>query len=191
MTGPHSGSPRADEDDVIATTGREARRGSFGPGGGAGMPAEKSRDFGTSIRRLGTILGPEAPLLVLSLVLTVASVVLVVLGPRLLGGATDLIVDGVRGDGIDFGQLHRTLFVIAAIYLGSWVLSYSQAYLLAGVIQRSRSRSIDSRCDTSTVNLEATSSVGSRTTSTISPRACSRRRVRSSARCSRLSAWRR
>lgn len=126
-----------DERDVITTTGRAARRGSFGPGGGAGMPTEKSKDFGKSVRRLGTILGKETPLLIVVLVLTIVSVSLVVAGPRLLGQATDIIVSGVTGDGIDFGRLHRKLFLVAAIYLGSWCLAYGQAYLLAGVIQRS------------------------------------------------------
>ncbi len=59
------------------------------------------------------------------------------LGPRLLGQATDIIVGGVAGDGIDFGALHRKLFVVGAIYVVSWVLAYSQGYILAGVVQRS------------------------------------------------------
>lgn len=126
-----------DDNDVLTTTGREARRGSFGPGGGAGMPTERSDNFGVVVRRLGKILGSETPLLVLVAVLTVASVVLVVLGPRLLGQATDIIVSGVAGDGIDFGALHRKLFVVGGIYVASWALAYSQGYILAGVLQRS------------------------------------------------------
>jgi ATP-binding cassette, subfamily B, multidrug efflux pump len=133
-------SERDDDHDVLTTTGRAARRSTFGPHGGAGMPTEKSKDFGASVRRLGTILGSQTPRLVGVVALTVASVALVVLGPRLLGQATDLIVSGVRNPdagGIDFGALHRKLFEVGAIYLVSWCLAYSQAYLLAGVIQRS------------------------------------------------------
>ena len=126
-----------DDQDVLTTTGREARRGSFGPRGGAGMPTERSDNFGVVVRRLGKILGRETPLLVLVGVLTVASVVLVVLGPRLLGQATDIIVSGIAGDGIDFGALHRKLFVVGGIYVASWALAYSQGYILAGVLQRS------------------------------------------------------
>jgi ATP-binding cassette, subfamily B, multidrug efflux pump len=126
-----------DDQQVLTTTGRAARRGSFGPGGGAGMPTERSKNFGASVRRLGTILGTESPRLVLVVALTIASVTLVVIGPRLLGQATDIIVQGVTGNGIDFGALHRKLFLVAGIYLGSWCLAYSQAYILAGVLQRS------------------------------------------------------
>ncbi len=129
--------PSDDDREVLTTTGRAARRASFGPGGGAGMPAERSKDFGVSVRRLGTILGTETRRLVAVAALTVASVTLVVLGPRLLGQATDIIVSGVLGDGIDFGALHRKLILVAAIYLTSWGLAYSQAYILAGVLQRS------------------------------------------------------
>jgi len=130
--------PGADDDqEILTTTGREARRGSFGPSGGAGMPAERSKDFGTAVRRLGVILSGERSLLAVVAALTVASVALVVLGPRLLGQATDIIVSGVLNDGIDFGALHTKLLVIGLIYLASWVLGYGQAYILAGVVQRS------------------------------------------------------
>lgn len=136
VNGTHPDAER-DDQDVLTTTGREARRGSFGPGGGAGMPTERSDNFGVVVRRLGKILGSETPLLILVGVLTVASVVLVVLGPRLLGQATDIIVSGIAGDGIDFGALHRKLFVVGGIYVASWVFAYSQGYILAGVLQRS------------------------------------------------------
>lgn len=125
-----------DDQAVLTTTGREARRGSFGPSGGAGMPTERSKDFKASLRRLGTILGGETHLLVIVAALTITSVVLTVLGPRLLGQATDIIVNGVIGGGIDFGALHDKLFVVAGLYLAAWLLGYSQAYILAGVLQR-------------------------------------------------------
>ena len=58
------------------------------------MPAEKSENFGKTMRRLGELLGREKPLLFLVLVLVVSSVTLVVLGPYLLADATDIIVQG-------------------------------------------------------------------------------------------------
>jgi ATP-binding cassette subfamily B multidrug efflux pump len=127
----------ADEDRrLIATAGTQARRASFGPGG-VGIPTDRSARFGETLRRLGQILGRETGLLVTVVVLTVGSVVLVVIGPRLLGGATDIIVSGLAGSGIDFAALHRRLLVVTAVYLGAWVLGYAQAYILAGVVQRS------------------------------------------------------
>jgi ATP-binding cassette subfamily B protein len=123
--------------EILATTGRQARRGPFGPGGGVAVPVERSDKFGATVRRLGTILGPERARLVLVMFLAVGGVALVVFGPRILGQATDIIVQGVTSDeGIDFGALHRKLMLAAALYAGSWALAYGQAYLLAGVVQR-------------------------------------------------------
>ena len=127
-----------DDRKLLATAGTEARRASFGPGGGLGMPAERSDKFGETLKRLGDILGKEKPLLFGVLVATVISVTLVVIGPKLLGEATNIIVDGVQsGQGIDFDELHRQLLIVMAVYGASFLLSYTQAYVLAGVVQRS------------------------------------------------------
>ena len=54
-TSPAGGS--ADDKKLLATAGTEARRASFGPGGGIGIPAERSDKFGSTLKRLGDILG--------------------------------------------------------------------------------------------------------------------------------------
>ncbi|MEZ5379221.1 MAG: ABC transporter ATP-binding protein [Acidimicrobiales bacterium] len=121
-------------------TGSERNRGAFGSG--AGMPVEKSNDFGAAVRRLGQLLSAERVALGAVVLVTLISVTLVVLGPRLLGGATDIIFRGITGrgtgpnGGIDFDALHRRLLLVAALYFASWVLGYLQAYVLAGVVQR-------------------------------------------------------
>jgi ATP-binding cassette subfamily B protein len=131
-------SDSAEDRKLLATAGTEARRASFGPGGGVGLPVERSENFGVVLKRLGEILGKERTLLMGVIVATVLSVSLVVIGPRLLGDATNIIVDGFqRPEGIDFDALHRQLFIVAGVYVLSWMLSYSQAYVLAGVVQRS------------------------------------------------------
>src|SRR6476619_1525172 len=79
----------------------EARRGPTavrrGPHMAVGMPAEKSKDFGPSARRLLGLLQPERPSLTAVLALAVVSVALTAMGPRILGRATDLIFAGVIG----------------------------------------------------------------------------------------------
>ncbi len=95
-----------------------------------------------------------------------------VVGPKILGNATDIIFNGVvsqqipagltqqqavaalnaagqtqqaqmlasmtltPGSGIDFTALRNTLLVVAVIYLFSSVFSWAQAYVMAGVSQR-------------------------------------------------------
>jgi ATP-binding cassette subfamily B multidrug efflux pump len=127
----------SDEDrEIMAVAGRASDRA---PGrmGGVGVPVEKSADFRATVRRLGQLLAEERMRISSVIALTAASVVFIVLGPRLLGQATDIIVQGIRGDGIDFGSLHRKLAFIAGLYFLSWALGYAQAYILAGVVQRS------------------------------------------------------
>ena len=100
------------------------------------IPMERSSDFRQSVRRLITVLGPERPILVLVLVTAVVSAALNVYGPRVLGRATDTIVDGVTGGGVDFGQLHRILAGAIILYSLSAALSIVTAFLITGVVQR-------------------------------------------------------
>jgi ATP-binding cassette subfamily B protein len=104
--------------------------------GTIGVPLEKSRNFGASVKRLGRMLSHQWPLLIVVLIAAVSSAVLNVLGPRVLGRATDVIFRGVVGDaGIDFGRLHHILFQAVGLYLSSWVLSVVASFLIAGLVQ--------------------------------------------------------
>ena len=105
-----------------------------------GIPTEKSENFGETSRRLARLLAREGVLVITILVMAVVSVALVVSGPRILGHATNLLTkplikyhDPRR---INFSALHNTLWVAVGVYALSYLLSYSQAYLLAGVVQR-------------------------------------------------------
>ncbi|UOE27955.1 ABC transporter ATP-binding protein/permease [Agromyces soli] len=65
-----------------------------GPMGGMGMPAEKSMNFGPSAKRLVGRLAPERGPVVFVILLGIVSVVFSVLGPKILGQATNLIFEG-------------------------------------------------------------------------------------------------
>jgi ATP-binding cassette, subfamily B, multidrug efflux pump len=115
-------------------------RSPFGRGPMIGVPAEKSENFRASAMRLVRRLRGEGLKIGGVLTLAVASVVLLVLGPRVLGSATNTIVSGVTGNGIDFTRLHRTLLFALGLYISSAALGYMQAYVLAGIVQRTMSR---------------------------------------------------
>ncbi|MDP9864811.1 MULTISPECIES: ABC transporter ATP-binding protein [Streptosporangium] len=74
-----------------------------GPFAGAGMLVEKSMSFWPSTRRLMRRLAPERARITVVLVLALIGVVLSVIGPRLLGWATDMIFDGVIGKQLPSG----------------------------------------------------------------------------------------
>ncbi len=113
--------------------------------GGIGMPVEASSDFGASARRLiGRLEGGRLGLGVVA-IFALVGVILSVLGPRLLGDATDILITGLLrrrngGAGIDFDALHRVLLVVLGLYVASAVLGFLQSYLLAGIVQRTMYR---------------------------------------------------
>ena len=158
--------------------GRPVRPGPGGPGGHGGpmgfasMSAAKSKDFRGSFRRLLGELRPERALVAGVMAFAVVSVLFAVIGPKLLGNATNLIFEGVvgkqlppgiskdaavaglrasgqdtladmlasmdvvPGQGIDFGALGGILLIMAGIYVASAIFSWAQAYIMAGVTQR-------------------------------------------------------
>jgi ATP-binding cassette subfamily B multidrug efflux pump len=64
---------------------------------GAMMPAEKAKDFKGSLRRLAGYLKPYTGQLTVVVVLAIASVVLTMAGPKILGEATNILFQGVMG----------------------------------------------------------------------------------------------
>ena len=79
----------------LPAAGRGARGGP--PWMTAGLPAEKSMNFGPSARRLIGRLAPERARVLGVVALAVAGVALSVIGPLLLGHATNIIFAGVLG----------------------------------------------------------------------------------------------
>ena len=79
-----------------ATPRPQARRGPGGPIGAA-VPVDKPSNFAASARRLLGRLAPFRLLIGLSVLLTLVAVVLSVLGPRVLGRATDYVFAGFLG----------------------------------------------------------------------------------------------
>jgi ATP-binding cassette subfamily B protein len=111
--------------------------GGGGPFGGMQGPVEKAMNFGPSAKRLLRRLAPERAMIVLVVLLGVASVVLSVLGPKILGEATTLIFKSVvTRSPIDFDGLRVILGTVLLLYVFSSVFGWLQAYLLNGVTQR-------------------------------------------------------
>jgi ATP-binding cassette subfamily B multidrug efflux pump len=87
--------------------GGAGRPGGAGPnrwqGGMMGMPVEKPKDFRASFVRLLGRLRPEAPRILVVVALAVVSVATAVLGPRILGNATNIIFEGIIGKHLPAG----------------------------------------------------------------------------------------
>ncbi len=110
----------------------------------AGIPVERSENFRASTRRLVARLGPERTGMIAVVVMAVASVSMSVVGPKILGHATNIVFDGLIGRngraGIDFPRLHGVLTTVAVLYVASAILQWLQSFLLAGVVQRTMQR---------------------------------------------------
>ena len=87
--------------------GRPPARGGFGggPGGGFGgmLPPQKTKDLGKTLRQLVARLRPERMWIAISAVLALGSVVGTVIGPKIIGNATNVIFDGVIGKTLPAG----------------------------------------------------------------------------------------
>ncbi len=87
---------------------KETERVQAGPGPGRGpfggpMVGQKASDFKPSAKRLVQRMRPERAKVIAVLVVTVASVLLTAVGPRILGRATDLIFAGLLGGRLPAG----------------------------------------------------------------------------------------
>lgn len=106
-----------------------------GPMGG-GMVGQKAMTFGPSVRRLVGRMRPQRGRAVAVVVLAVASVGLMSLGPRLLGEATDIVFDGFLAQRpIDFDAVGRVLMLVLGVYVCASLLAWLQGYILNDVVQ--------------------------------------------------------
>jgi ATP-binding cassette, subfamily B, multidrug efflux pump len=87
--------------------------GGGGPFGGMGMPAEKSMNFLPSAKRLLGRLRPERIPVFFVFLLGIVSVALAVIGPKILGMATDLIFEGAISSMFPAGMTKEEAIAIA------------------------------------------------------------------------------
>ena len=139
---------------IVAPQGGPGR----GPMGG-GMVGQKAMTFVPSAKRLVARMRPDRGKALLVVLVGVASVALMSVGPRILGHATDLVFNGfigskippgtpesawpeavqgadlVPGQGVDFDAVGHVLLVVLAIYAGASLLAWLQGFILNIVVQ--------------------------------------------------------
>ena len=134
---PKNGQASEQHDDDTKTVAASEMRTGPGRWNAGALPLEKSKNFKASVKRLGAMLRPQWWTIAVAISAAIASAALNVMGPRVLGHATDVIFKGVfSGSGINFGRLHHVLFEAVALYASSFVFQLVMAYLVAGVVQR-------------------------------------------------------
>ncbi|WP_240037733.1 ABC transporter ATP-binding protein [Glycomyces paridis] len=106
-----------------------------GPGMGGGPVLKKADDFRGTVRRIVALLRRDR----LRLASVLGFGVLMVLGmlavPTVLGRATDLVIDGTAGGGVDFGGLALILGLAVAITLVTFAITVSNGRTIAKLAQ--------------------------------------------------------
>ena len=100
------------------------------------MPGEKARDFKGTILKLASYLKPYRIQLAIVFVTAMLSTIFAIVSPTILGMATDEVVQGVVGSGIDYDALLKILIILLAMYLASWLFGALQAWIMAVVSQK-------------------------------------------------------
>ena len=117
---------------------KDTQQQSHGPGNRAArmMPGEKARDFKGTILTLFGYLRPYKWQLVVVGLMALFSTLFSIISPTVLGMATDIVVKGVMGSGVDYHALLMIIMVLVGLYLLSWLFGAIQAWIMAIVSQK-------------------------------------------------------
>lgn len=100
------------------------------------QPGEKAKDFKGTILTLFGYLRPYKWQLVVVAITAILSTVFSIVSPAILGKATDVVVKGITGAGIDYHALFVILMILLAMYLAAWAFGTIQAWVMAIVSQK-------------------------------------------------------
>ena len=112
---------------------RNNRSGMRGPGMGR-RPAEKSKDFKGTWRKIIRYCKRYLAVIVVALICAVAGTILTILGPDKLSDLTKVITEGIA-TGIDMERVKSIGLTLVAFYVGSAILSFGQQFIMATVTQ--------------------------------------------------------
>src|SRR5690625_75614 len=99
-------------------------------------PGQRPTNFGPTVRRVLSEVADQRVRIITGIVLGAVGVLLNAVGPMLLGMATDVVVAGMVGTGVDFGALARILALITGVYALGALSVWSQGVLTTVAVQR-------------------------------------------------------
>ncbi len=125
-------------------TPSETRKPMRGPGAGHGpggmiMHGEKAKDFKGTFKKLVHYMGKYKISIIIVAFFAIASTVFAIVGPKILGKATNALFTGVmnqitgKGSGVDFGYIGYIMVWLIVLYVISAVFSYIQGFVMTGV----------------------------------------------------------
>jgi ATP-binding cassette subfamily B multidrug efflux pump len=122
-----------------------ARPGGPGRGGPMGrhgpmVPGEKAKNFKATMRTLGVYLKPYRFAIILTLLFSMAATVFSIIGPKMMGNATNKLFEGVMGKimhvpgaAIDFTYIGHAMLLLLILYVIGTVFNYLQGWVMSGI----------------------------------------------------------
>ncbi|SHK18196.1 ATP-binding cassette, subfamily B [Hathewaya proteolytica DSM 3090] len=114
-----------------------------GGGHGPKFALEKPKNFKKTMGQLFSYLGKYKFGLILVVVFAIGSAIFSIVGPKILGNATEEIFQGlmrkVSGNGalgIDFSKIGKILLFLLGIYLISSIFAFIQGFIMTGIAQK-------------------------------------------------------
>jgi ATP-binding cassette subfamily B protein len=109
--------------------------GPMGPMGGSG---EKAKDAKGTLKKLLKYLSPYTVGLIFVMIFAIASTVFTVVGPKILGEATTILVTGMmskitNSGTIDFTGIGRIIIILIGLYLVSALFNYIQGFIMTKI----------------------------------------------------------
>lgn len=111
--------------------------GPMGPGM-MGTPVEKAKDLKGTLKKFLLLLRPYWFALILVFIFAIASTIFTVVGPKILGEATTVLVRGMMAKitntgTVDFDEIGRIIGLLVILYIISSLFSYIQGFIMTKV----------------------------------------------------------
>ena len=111
-----------------------AHRGGHGPGANK-FHGEKPSDFKATWGKLIKYSKNHIPAVIVAIVFAMIATIVSLVGPNILSRITDLITQGIMTT-VDTGAVTKLCVFMVVLYALSWVLNFSQHYIMATVTQK-------------------------------------------------------
>lgn len=104
-------------------------------------PGEKAKNLKAALIKVLGYLKPYSWKLMVVIIFGIVATIFSIVGPKILAGATDEMVNGIIAKiqgtgGIDFARITRIVLLLAVLYLVSMIFSFIQGWVVTDVAQK-------------------------------------------------------
>ena len=122
-------------EEFIGSGSKRPTGNNHGPGSNRALVTETPKNFGRSWGRMLSYSRPELPAIIIAMLFALIGTVIALIGPGQIQKITDYITAGMM-TGIDLDGLTRTCTLLIILYGVSWVMNFSQHFIMATVSQK-------------------------------------------------------